>query len=290
VPQPWPESKGPRPGPPPELGPRAPVPSTPATALERERSEKDVISVMDLVAKEYNVDRSRLYVTGNSMGGAGTWYIGEKYADRFVAIAPSAGPVSPEEYPYDRLKHVAVLVIHGDHDQLTSIDASRVMVQHAKEHGVDVTFLEVKGGEHYMAWSHVVPDLFDFFDQHNKEEVDSATGRLRPWARNARLDAGWSGPIRCLHELRQSPWRSPFQARSHLGRSHSGGFCSHRSRRWIPIFGSAEVPVGRHGAAFTGWIEGGLHGHPQRRRTTTVRAALDHDAQRRENVLAQRGR
>jgi len=169
VPQPWPESKGPRPGPPPELGPRAPVPSTPATAQERERSEQDVINVMDLVAKEYNVDRSRIYLTGNSMGGAGTWYIGEKYADRFVAIAPSAGPVSPEEYPYDRLKHVAVLVIHGDHDQVTSIDASRTMVAHAKEHGVDVTFLEVKGAEHYMGWSHVVPETFDFFDQHKKK-------------------------------------------------------------------------------------------------------------------------
>lgn len=170
VPVVWPESKGPRPGPPPELGPRAPIPTTPATPVERERSEKDVINVMDLVAKEYNVDLSRVYLTGNSMGGAGTWYIGEKYADRFVAIAPSAGPVSPEDYPYDRLKHVAVLVIHGDQDQVTSIDASRTMVQHAREHGVDVSFFEVKGGEHYMGWSHAVPQLFDFFDQHNKKK------------------------------------------------------------------------------------------------------------------------
>ncbi len=56
----------------------------------RDLSEKDVMNVPDLVRKEFNMDPNRMYLMGHSMGGAGTLYIGSKYASNWAAIAAIA--------------------------------------------------------------------------------------------------------------------------------------------------------------------------------------------------------
>jgi poly(3-hydroxybutyrate) depolymerase len=138
------------------------------TPEERARSEQDVLNVAALVAKEYNTDPSRLYLMGNLMGGGGTWYLGQKYPEMWAAISPSNGPVTPEEYPYDRLKGLPVAVVHGDPNTGTSGEAALRMVQLAKERGVEVLWLSVPGADHMTAWTKVVPQVFDFFDQNQK--------------------------------------------------------------------------------------------------------------------------
>jgi len=149
---------------------KAAVPA-PATAQDNERAEMDVLYVADLVAAEYNTDTSRIYLMGNSTGGGGTWYIGQKYPQRWAAISPSAAPAAPDVFPYDRLKSVPVLIVHGDADQTRSYDASVKMVKLAKEHGVDIDLITVKGGEHTTAWTTVVPQIFDFFEKHRRASL-----------------------------------------------------------------------------------------------------------------------
>jgi poly(3-hydroxybutyrate) depolymerase len=139
------------------------------TPEERQRSEEDVLNVVALVSKEYNTDPRRLYLMGNLMGGGGTWYLGEKYPEMWAAISPSNGPVTPDQYPYDRLKGVPVAVVHGDPNTGTSGEAALQMVQHAKEHGVEVLWLSVPGADHLEAWTKVVPQVFDFFEKHKKK-------------------------------------------------------------------------------------------------------------------------
>jgi poly(3-hydroxybutyrate) depolymerase len=151
---------------PPPVATKAPPPRNPLTDMDRERSEQDVLNVTDLVSKEYNVDKSRIYLMGNSMGGAGTWHLAQKYPARWRAISPSAGPVSPDKYPYARLQRMPVLVVHGDQDDRNWFDASRLMVEKAKQQGREVTFLPVPGGDHYEAWTVVAAQIFDFFDAH----------------------------------------------------------------------------------------------------------------------------
>jgi poly(3-hydroxybutyrate) depolymerase len=59
-----------------------------------ELSEKDVMNVFEMVRKEFNVDRSRTYLMGHSMGGGGTIYLGSKYKDNWAALgafAPASG-------------------------------------------------------------------------------------------------------------------------------------------------------------------------------------------------------
>lgn len=150
-------------------GARGPAPA-PATKEDFERSEMDILYVTDLVSKEYNTDQNRTYLMGNSAGGGAVWYLAEKYPTRWAAISPSAGPLTPEAFPYAKLKNIPVLAVHGDQDTTMSYDASKQMVELAKKAGVDATFLGVPGGTHIEAWTKVLPETFDFFDKHKAKK------------------------------------------------------------------------------------------------------------------------
>jgi poly(3-hydroxybutyrate) depolymerase len=142
----------------------------PATKEDFERSEMDILYVTDLVAKEYNTDPNRTYLMGNSSGGGAVWYLGQKYPERWTALSPSAGPLTPDAFPYNRLKNLPVLAVHGDQDTTMSYDASKQMVELAKGAGVDATFIGVPGGSHTEAWTKVLPETFDFFEKHKTKK------------------------------------------------------------------------------------------------------------------------
>ena len=70
-----------------------------------ERSEQDVINVLEMVLNEYPVDRGSMFLMGHSMGSGGVWYLGAKYAEYWKAIAPMSGPfVEESTYPWDRIR------------------------------------------------------------------------------------------------------------------------------------------------------------------------------------------
>src|SRR5262245_10753219 len=143
------------------------VAATP-TPEDFQRAEMDELYVTDLVAKEFNADPNRLYLMGNSSGGSAVWTYATKYPDRWTAIAPSAAPLEDDTFPYEKLKKVPVLVIHGDADTTMQFSASQAMVEHAKAKGVDATWLPVAGGAHTDAWAQpgILNQIFDFFDAH----------------------------------------------------------------------------------------------------------------------------
>jgi poly(3-hydroxybutyrate) depolymerase len=144
---------------------------TPPTAQDFERAEQDVLFVTDLVAKEYNADPQRIYLMGNSSGGSAVWTYAAKSPQRWTAISPSAAPLEDASFPYEKLRKVPVLVVHGDKDNSMVFDGSKAMVEHAKAKGVDATFLPVTGGMHVDAWAQpeVIKQIFDFFDVHKKK-------------------------------------------------------------------------------------------------------------------------
>jgi poly(3-hydroxybutyrate) depolymerase len=59
----------------------------------RFEGETDVDEAIDAVCRDYNIDRSRIVLRGHSLGGVGTWQLGLKRPDKYVAIGPGAGPV-----------------------------------------------------------------------------------------------------------------------------------------------------------------------------------------------------
>ena len=152
-------------------GARGPA-QPPATPEDFQRAEMDVLYVADLMAKEYNVDPNRIYLMGNSSGGSAVWNLAAKYPERWTAISPSAAPLDDANFPYEKLKNVPVLVVHGDMDTTMVFDASKSMVDHAKAKGVDATWLPVIGGAHTDAWAQpeILKQTFDFFDKHRAKK------------------------------------------------------------------------------------------------------------------------
>jgi poly(3-hydroxybutyrate) depolymerase len=142
--------------------------AAPATAEDFLHAEMDVLYVADLMAREYNADLNRIYLMGNSSGGSAVWNIGVKYPERWTAISPSAAPLDDTSFPYEKLKTVPVLVVHGDMDTTMVFDASKAMVDHARAKGIDATWLPVAGGMHTDAWAQpeIIKQIFDFFDRH----------------------------------------------------------------------------------------------------------------------------
>ncbi len=133
-------------------------------------SEQDVINVLERVRHAYRIDPRRIYLMGNSMGGVGTLYLGARYPELWAALAPSGGPIAAWSYPYERLRraHVALLLVHGELDQHSNAAASRAIEVAARAEGVDARLLLVPGGDHGSAWTKVLPQTFDFFDQHRR--------------------------------------------------------------------------------------------------------------------------
>ncbi len=91
---------------------------------------KDAQRALDMLAavqKEYKIDDKRVYLTGLSMGGFGTWSLAEKYPDRWAAIVPVCG--GGDSSKAESIKNIPCWVFQGDADQSVSVDHSRKMVQ-----------------------------------------------------------------------------------------------------------------------------------------------------------------
>jgi hypothetical protein len=67
--------------------------------------ETDVFEAIESVCRNYNIDRDRIVLRGMSMGASGTWHLGLKHPDRFVALGPYCGYVDTYEFSRTPLKH-----------------------------------------------------------------------------------------------------------------------------------------------------------------------------------------
>ena len=149
--------------------PGAAAPAAGWSAQEDERAEQDVLQVIDLVAKEYSVDLSRVSLHGQNPSGSGALYLAQKYPERFAAVVVSSAPIVYDAYPFDRIKgKLALLVIHGDQDTVNPIAASQKMAEAAKAAGVETEYATVPGGTHLEAYLTYASQIFDFLDKHKK--------------------------------------------------------------------------------------------------------------------------
>ena len=130
-----------------------------------ERSEQDVINVLELVLNEYPVDRASMFLIGHSMGSGGTWYLGAKYAGYWAALAPMSGPfVEEATYPWDRIRTKPIFMTEGT-GATPSLAGSRAMQEWMKAHAFALEYMEVNG-DHGGMVPLVLPAVFDFLDRH----------------------------------------------------------------------------------------------------------------------------
>jgi predicted esterase len=137
-----------------------------------ELSEKDVMNVLEIIRKEYKVDKNRTYLMGHSMGGAGTLYLGVKYAENWAAIgamAPAAFTLQPASL--EKIKDMPVIIVQGDADTLVPVTNTRQWAEKMKELKMTYEYKELPGVDHGAVITDGMPEVFKFFAKHSKAEV-----------------------------------------------------------------------------------------------------------------------
>ena len=115
---------------------------------------------------EFHTDPDRVYLTGLSMGGHGTWYLAYRNPDVFAAVVPICGwvldiaqfrgsvPVVPSDSgpPIPalarRLRQVPIWIFHGEVDRVVPVTGSREPAAALKDIGADVRYTEFLGLDH----------------------------------------------------------------------------------------------------------------------------------------------
>lgn len=124
-------------------------------------------AILDKIQREYSIDSDRVYVTGPSMGGTGTWDFITRYEGKFAAAIPVTGINDPS-----RAKVIAKMPIwafHGSEDQVSPVANTREMVKVLKALGSQVKFSEFAGTGH-DSWTraYATQGLFKWLFAHRR--------------------------------------------------------------------------------------------------------------------------
>lgn len=134
-----------------------------------ELSEKDVMNVLDIARKDYNIDPDRIYLMGHSMGGGGTLHIAIKNPNLFAALAPIAPAIFHPVRDLEKIKHVPVILVQGDKDNLVRVERVRPWAEKMKELGMTHEYIEVPGGGHIDVAFQNLPKIFEFLKKHSRQ-------------------------------------------------------------------------------------------------------------------------
>ena len=138
-----------------------------------------LIELLDEVESKYAVDTNRVYLTGISMGGFGTWNLGLSHPERFAAMAPVCGGgetilltlaqlYDPEQLA--RIRALGVWAFHGGKDTTVLPGESAHMVEALKRIGCTDVKLTIYPEAGHDSWNQAYadPDLFKWFLQHSR--------------------------------------------------------------------------------------------------------------------------
>jgi predicted peptidase len=119
------------------------------------------------VAAQHRVDENRVYVTGVSLGGAGTWMLAGAYPERFAAIAPLSARIVP--LPLPRLKSLPIWAFHGEADDLIPLNEAQRTIEALQAMGGNVKLTIFPGvGHNLTPLVYNNSELFDWFLSHTR--------------------------------------------------------------------------------------------------------------------------
>lgn len=129
-----------------------------------------LMSLLDVIVKEQRVDTRRIYLTGLSMGGFGTWGLASLHPDRFAAIAPICGGLVhwvDLERAVQALKTMPIWTFHGAKDTIVPISQTERLVDALRMAGSDVRFTVYPNANH-DSWTETYanPALYDWLLSH----------------------------------------------------------------------------------------------------------------------------
>lgn len=196
----------------------------------------DALEVLHIATKKLHPDPRKIYLTGHSMGGHGTWFLGATYSEKWAAIAPCAGYPTLKGYgSADGLvpdkgasaieqvllrssnqsdvpalatnyKPMGVYILHGDADPVVSVDYARQMKKILANFHPDNSYYEYPGGNHWYSNESVDwKPLFDYFKWHQRP-VDTAVNYIDFKTASPGISASyyWASVMQQQHPLEYS--------------------------------------------------------------------------------------
>jgi predicted peptidase len=120
------------------------------------------LAILEEVQKEYKIDGKRLYLTGLSMGGSGTWSLAAAHPNKWAAIAPICGSSDPDTA--SKIKHIPTWAFCGDKDNAKLVESNRNMIKALIGAAGEPRYTELPFVGH-NSWdcAYVTPELYTWF-------------------------------------------------------------------------------------------------------------------------------
>jgi len=132
-----------------------------------------LMGMLEQVCAAYPVDRSRIYITGNSMGGFGTWGMLQEYPDYFAAAVPLCGgwDLDDDVENAPAMKDVPIWAFHGALDTAVPVERTRDMVEALEAAGGNIKYTEYPEEGHGISYRvYTEPELFPWMFAQAKGE------------------------------------------------------------------------------------------------------------------------
>jgi predicted peptidase len=124
-----------------------------------------LVALLDHITNSCKVDQDRVYLTGLSMGGYGSWRLAADHPERFAAVVPICGAGKPADA--EKLKFLPIWVWHGTEDPAVPFQRSVEMVEAIKQAGsTTIRFTTLEGVGH-NSWeaAYATPELYQWLDK-----------------------------------------------------------------------------------------------------------------------------
>lgn len=125
-------------------------------------------ALLDDVVAHHKVDKDRIYLTGLSMGGFGTWTLAAAHPEKFAAIVPICGGGNPSDAK--KLKDLPVWVFHGAKDTTVPPNRSEAMVKALKEAGAKEVKFTLYPDAGHDSWTETYnnPEVYEWLLKHKR--------------------------------------------------------------------------------------------------------------------------
>lgn len=150
-------------------------PQCPPTAFWSQADEQSKLArLLAYVQKTYPVDEGRIYLTGLSMGGFGSWTLAATHPDKFAAVVPICGRGNPADA--EKLKDIPIWAWHGLDDSVVPPAGSEAIVTAIREAGGKKVLYTTLEGIGHNAWSSAygTPELYSWLNKHSLQVVKEA--------------------------------------------------------------------------------------------------------------------
>ncbi len=151
---------------------------SPLCPSEQGWSNETLLALLDEIAARYRVDSERVYLTGLSMGGFGTWSLALAHPERFAAVIPICGggsAIDPalatlgyKPHGKEPLKKLPIWAFHGAKDNVVPMEESERMVALMKKLGADEVKLTIYPEANHNSWTQTYTngEVYNWLLQH----------------------------------------------------------------------------------------------------------------------------